>query len=53
MKHQVAEYLAAGMDGHLAKPIQLEKLYAVLLEAAQLRELEPAAVTADGKAELA
>ncbi len=30
MRHQVAEYLAAGMDDHLAKPIQLEKLYAVL-----------------------
>ncbi|HEY0435623.1 MAG TPA: ATP-binding protein [Phenylobacterium sp.] len=34
MKHQVTEYMAAGMDGHLAKPIQLEKLYAVLAEAA-------------------
>ncbi len=30
MKHQVAEYLEAGMDAHLAKPIQIEKLYAVL-----------------------
>jgi CheY-like chemotaxis protein len=30
MKHQVDEYLAAGMDAHLAKPIQLEKLYAAL-----------------------
>ncbi len=30
MKHQVEEYLAAGMDDHLAKPIQLEKIYAVL-----------------------
>ncbi len=30
MKHQVAEYLDAGMDAHLAKPIQLDKLYALL-----------------------
>jgi signal transduction histidine kinase/ActR/RegA family two-component response regulator len=30
MKHQVAEYLAAGMDAHLAKPIQIDKLYATL-----------------------
>ena len=30
MKHQVAEYLAAGMDAHLAKPIQLDQLYALV-----------------------
>ncbi len=30
MKHQVDDYLAAGMDAHLAKPIQLEKLYGML-----------------------
>ena len=35
MNHQVAEYLGAGMDGHLAKPIQIDKLYAVLLEVAR------------------
>lgn len=29
--HQVAEYLAAGMDAHLAKPVQLDKLYATLM----------------------
>jgi signal transduction histidine kinase/ActR/RegA family two-component response regulator len=31
MKHQIAEYLAAGLDAHLAKPVQVEKLYATLL----------------------
>ena len=30
MKHHVAEYLSAGMDAHLAKPIQIGKLYATL-----------------------
>jgi CheY-like chemotaxis protein len=30
MKHHVVEYLAAGMDAHLAKPIDLAKLYATL-----------------------
>jgi signal transduction histidine kinase/CheY-like chemotaxis protein len=33
LTHQVAEYLAAGMDGHLAKPIVVPDLYAVLAEA--------------------
>ncbi len=30
MRHQVAEYMAAGMDAHLAKPIVVESLHAVL-----------------------
>jgi signal transduction histidine kinase/ActR/RegA family two-component response regulator len=37
MSHQVADYLAAGMDAHVAKPIELSKLFEVLqsvLEAA-------------------
>jgi signal transduction histidine kinase len=34
MKHQVEEYLAAGMDSHLAKPIQVDRLYETLLAAA-------------------
>ena len=25
--HQVEEYLAVGMDGHVAKPIEISKLY--------------------------
>ena len=33
MEHQVAEYLAAGLDGHVAKPIQLPQLLAALDEA--------------------
>jgi CheY-like chemotaxis protein len=30
MAHQNSEYLAAGMDGHLAKPIELARLFEVL-----------------------
>jgi signal transduction histidine kinase/ActR/RegA family two-component response regulator len=30
MSHQVREYLAAGMDGHVAKPIELVKLHAAI-----------------------
>jgi two-component system, sensor histidine kinase len=30
MTHQVREYLAAGMDGHVAKPIAIEQLAEVL-----------------------
>ena len=30
MSHQVREYLAAGMDGHIAKPINIEHLAAAL-----------------------
>jgi CheY-like chemotaxis protein len=32
MTHQVAEYLGAGMDMHVAKPIELSKLHAALRE---------------------
>jgi len=32
MTHQVAEYLSAGMDLHVAKPIELSKLHAALRE---------------------
>ncbi len=30
MSHQIAEYLALGMDGHVAKPIEAGKLFACL-----------------------
>jgi CheY-like chemotaxis protein len=30
MSHQVSDYLAAGMDGHVAKPIELTKLHAAI-----------------------
>jgi len=33
MAHQVAEYLAAGFDGHVAKPIDAARLYAAIAEA--------------------
>ncbi len=32
--HQVESYLAAGMDGHVAKPIELKRLYAAIETAA-------------------
>jgi CheY-like chemotaxis protein len=31
--HQVEEYLGAGMDGHVAKPIELARLYAAIDQA--------------------
>ena len=31
MTHQVREYLAAGMDRHVAKPIEIAKLHAALV----------------------
>jgi CheY-like chemotaxis protein len=37
MQHQVAEYAAAGMDGVVAKPIMIEKLYAALMGVNPLR----------------
>jgi signal transduction histidine kinase/ActR/RegA family two-component response regulator len=33
MSHQVEEYLAAGMDGHVAKPIEIAKLYEAISDA--------------------
>jgi CheY-like chemotaxis protein/anti-sigma regulatory factor (Ser/Thr protein kinase) len=33
LSHQVEEYLAAGMDGHVAKPIEIAKLYEAISKA--------------------
>src|SRR6185312_6728694 len=30
MSHQISEYIAAGMDGHVAKPIAVDALFAAL-----------------------
>jgi signal transduction histidine kinase/AmiR/NasT family two-component response regulator len=46
MPHQVEAYLAAGMDGHVAKPIDAAELYGVLAAVAEMGET--AAVAADG-----
>ena len=44
MTHQVAEYLAAGMDAHIAKPIEIPRLQAALETA--LSGAQPAAAAA-------
>jgi len=41
LSHQVEEYLAAGMDGHVAKPIEISKLQDAMRRA--LTPVEPAA----------
>ena len=52
LSHQVEEYLAAGMDDHVAKPIEIAKLYTsmstVLNEAAQTARAETPAARAAG-----
>ena len=35
MVHQIAEYRASGMDGHVSKPIDAEELFQAVLSAAQ------------------
>ena len=46
MVHQVKEYLNAGMDMHVAKPIQLAKLHAALEQVLSEGEAEPASENA-------
>ena len=41
MSHQVSEYLAAGMDGHVAKPIQAERLFQAIDAVLSGSEEEP------------
>jgi signal transduction histidine kinase/CheY-like chemotaxis protein len=41
MSHQVGEYIAAGMDGHVAKPIEIKQLFAAM-EAALYGSMEDA-----------
>jgi two-component system, sensor histidine kinase len=46
MQHQMDEYLAAGMELHVAKPIQASALYAAVQEALELRPADPAPAAA-------
>ncbi len=48
LTHQVEEYLAAGMDGHVAKPIEIAKLYEAISAALNAAATggEPAAIEA-------
>ncbi|HUZ13861.1 MAG TPA: ATP-binding protein [Caulobacteraceae bacterium] len=43
MSHQIDQYLAAGMDGHVAKPIEVQALFAALEAAVAASEAEPRA----------
>jgi len=43
LAHQVEDYLAAGMDGHVAKPIEVTKLYAAIEAAMNAARLAQAA----------
>jgi CheY-like chemotaxis protein len=48
MTHQVAEYLAAGMDDHLAKPIEIKRLIDTLQRVSQASEISAAPASARG-----
>ena len=51
LSHQVEEYLAAGMDGHVAKPIEIAKLYeAISLALNEAAQNAAAATTANSSA---
>jgi two-component system, sensor histidine kinase len=41
MSHQVEQYIAAGMDGHVAKPIQAVELFETLTRAAAPQQAKP------------
>jgi signal transduction histidine kinase/CheY-like chemotaxis protein len=40
MAHQIAEYMAAGMDGHVAKPIEARALFEALASVGQPADVE-------------
>ena len=46
MSHQVEEYLAAGMDAHVAKPIEAARLFAALQSVLAVEPQAPAALRA-------
>ncbi|WP_304169001.1 ATP-binding protein, partial [Phenylobacterium aquaticum] len=46
LSHQVQEYLAAGMDGHVAKPIEIAKLYEAISRALTDAAQNPAVTAA-------
>ena len=46
MAHQIAEYAAAGMDGHVAKPIDAAALFAALERALEPEEPNVVAISA-------
>ena len=48
MTHQLAEYLAAGMDGVVAKPVEITNLFSVMETALAGGGIEPALETAAG-----
>ena len=45
LSHQVQEYLAVGMDGHVAKPIEIAKLYDAISRALTEAAQTPSAAT--------
>jgi CheY-like chemotaxis protein len=46
MTHQIADYIAAGMDGHVAKPIEASRLFEAIERA--LAQAETAKAEWDG-----
>jgi signal transduction histidine kinase/CheY-like chemotaxis protein len=50
MSHQVDQYFSAGMDGHVAKPIQATELFAALTRAAVPEQAKPGGGAAAGVA---
>jgi len=49
MAHQASQYLAAGMDGHVAKPIEAAALFQALVAATQASREDPDRLTAEAR----